>query len=92
MAVQALSEAYVKRAITHSFNDVVIGKGGPPGVRKTLTTELIAEYLRRPLMPVSISKLGTTAKTVEKWLPRIFKRASRWKAVLLLNEADVLLE
>ena len=65
---------------------------GPPGVGKTLTAELIAEHLRKPLMPVSAGELGTTAETVEKWLPRIFKRASRWKAVLLLDEADVLLE
>jgi len=43
-------------------------------------------------MPVSAGELGTTAESVEKCLPRIFKRASRWKAVLLLDEADVLLE
>jgi len=99
-AVQALSEAHAKRAMTHSFDDVVAGKGqgfsvllhGPPGVGKTLTAELIAEHLRRPLMPVSAGELGTTAESVEKCLPRIFKRASRWKAVLLLDEADVLLE
>ena len=65
---------------------------GPPGVGKTLTAELIAEHLQRPLMPVSAGELGTTAETVELRLPRIFKRASRWKAVLLLDEADVLLE
>ncbi|CZS92550.1 uncharacterized protein RAG0_03160 [Rhynchosporium agropyri] len=115
-AVQALSEAHVKRAMTHSFDDVVAGKrqgfsvllqlvsspcgwhlltqyiSGPPDVGKTLTAELIAEHLRRPLMPVSAGELGTTAETVEMRLPRIFKRASRWKAVLLLDEADVLLE
>jgi SpoVK/Ycf46/Vps4 family AAA+-type ATPase len=43
-------------------------------------------------MPVSAGELGTTAEAVEERLPRIFKRASRWKAVLLLDEADVLLE
>jgi SpoVK/Ycf46/Vps4 family AAA+-type ATPase len=43
-------------------------------------------------MPVSAGELGTTAEGVEMRLPRIFKRASRWKAVLLLDEADVLLE
>ncbi|KAH6701253.1 P-loop containing nucleoside triphosphate hydrolase protein [Leptodontidium sp. MPI-SDFR-AT-0119] len=88
------------RAMTYSFDDVVVGKGqgfsvllhGLPGVGKTLTAELIAEHLRRPLMPVSAGELSTTAETVEKWLPRIFKLASRWKAVLLLDEADVLLE
>jgi AAA+ superfamily predicted ATPase len=65
---------------------------GPPGVGKTLTAELIAEHLRRALMPVSAGELGTTAEAVEQRLPRIFKRAARWNAVLLLDEADVLLE
>jgi AAA+ superfamily predicted ATPase len=65
---------------------------GPPGVGKTLTAELIAELLQRPLMLVSAGELGTTPEAVEERLPRIFKRASRWQAVLLLDEADVLLE
>jgi len=65
---------------------------GPPGVGKTLTAELLAEHLHRALMPVSAGELGTTAEAVEERLPRIFKRASRWNAVLLLDEADVLLE
>ena len=65
---------------------------GPPGVGKTLTAELLAEHLRRPLMVISAGGLGTTAEAVEKRLPLIFKRAARWKAVLLLDEAEVLLE
>jgi SpoVK/Ycf46/Vps4 family AAA+-type ATPase len=43
-------------------------------------------------MLVSAGELGTTAEAVEQRLDRIFKRAARWKAVLLLDEADVLLE
>jgi SpoVK/Ycf46/Vps4 family AAA+-type ATPase len=65
---------------------------GPPGVGKTLTAELLAEHLQKPLMQVSAGELGTTAEAVEQRLPLIFKRAARWKAVLLLDEADVLLE
>jgi hypothetical protein len=45
--------------------------------------ELIAEHLQRPLIQVSTGELGTTADAVEQRLPRIFKRAARWKAVLL---------
>ena len=65
---------------------------GPPGVGKTLTAELMAEHLQRPLMQVSAGELGITAEAVEQRLPRIFNRAARWKAVLLLDEADVFLE
>ncbi|KAH9203524.1 hypothetical protein DL95DRAFT_321247, partial [Leptodontidium sp. 2 PMI_412] len=49
---------------------------GLPSVKKTLTAELIAGHLRRPLMLVFTSELSTTVKSVEKCLPRIFKRAS----------------
>ena len=57
-----------------------------------MTAELIAELLQKALMPVSAGELDTMAEAVEERLPRIFKRAARWKAVLLLDEADVLLE
>jgi AAA+ superfamily predicted ATPase len=65
---------------------------GPPGVGETLTAELLAEYLQKALMPVSAGELGTTAQAVDERLAWIFKRATRWKAFLLLDEADVLLE
>ena len=61
-------------------------------IRRTLTAELLAEHLQRVLIPVSAGELGTTAEAIEERLPHIFKRASRWKSVLLLDEADVLLE
>ena len=89
--MQALSRAHVKRAMTHSFDDIVAGKGrgfsvllqlvsspmnsmilltryisGPSSIGKILTAELIAEHLRRPLMPVSTSELGIIAESVEK--------------------------
>jgi hypothetical protein len=48
-------------------------------VGKTLTAELLAEHLRRVLMPVSAGELGTTAEADEERLPRIFKRAARWR-------------
>lgn len=46
---------------------------------KTLTAELIAELLQKALMQVSAGELDTMAEAVEERLPRIFKRASRWK-------------
>jgi hypothetical protein len=43
-------------------------------------------------MQVSTSELGITVEAVEQRLPRIFKRTAQWQAILLLDEADVLLE
>jgi hypothetical protein len=79
------------------FKDIVGGKGGgavvlcagPPGVGKTLTAEVYAETMRRPLYSVQCSQLGTDPEALEASLMRIFDRAQRWNAILLLDEADV---
>ncbi|KAI1483941.1 P-loop containing nucleoside triphosphate hydrolase protein [Daldinia eschscholtzii] len=90
---------------THSssrdgFDDIVKGKGqglvcvlhGPPGVGKTLTAECVAEYVKRPLYMVSSGDLGVTSGYLDISLTRIMDLASTWKAVLLIDEADVFLE
>lgn len=79
------------------FKDIVKGKGGgaviicagPPGLGKTLTSEVYAEVAKRPLYSVQCSQLGTDPNVLEKNLLKIFFRAQRWKAILLLDEADV---
>lgn len=79
------------------FKDIIAKKGGgavilcagPPGTGKTLTSEIFAESEKRPLYSVQCSQLGTSADELEKSLLKIFARAARWKAILLLDEADV---
>ncbi len=51
----------------------------------------IAEYAKKPLYPINIGELTSDSNIVES-LQKHFTRASRWDAVLLLDEADVLLE
>lgn len=80
--------------------DFVKGKGnglifllhGKPGVGKTCTAECIAEYTSRPLMVLTSSDIGTSPGEVELHLTDHFKRARRWGAVLLIDEADVFME
>jgi DNA polymerase III delta prime subunit len=80
--------------------DVIDGKGnglaillhGPPGVGKTLTAETIALATGRPLLVVSVAEIGTTASKAEGRLNLILANAARWRAVLLVDEADVFLE
>ena len=43
-------------------------------------------------LQVSAGELGRTAEELEQRLPLIFERASKWNALLLLDEADVFLE
>jgi len=65
---------------------------GDPGLGKTLTAETVAETLKRPLYMVGASELGINPHEVEEGLRRVLDRASSWNAVLLIDEADVLLE
>jgi len=77
--------------------DVVPGKSGgttilcrgAPGLGKTLTAEVYAEVVGKPLYRVHSGQLGVSASSVEASLTAILRRAARWDCVLLLDEADV---
>jgi hypothetical protein len=90
----------VRMLIEHEeakFQDIVEGKSGGavvlltgrPGVGKTLTAEVYAESEERGLYSVQCSQLGTDPDKLEEELLKVFTRAQRWGAVLLLDEADV---
>ena len=80
--------------------DVIAGKGegsifllhGPPGVGKTLTAEAIAEMLHKPLYVVSMGELGTSPESLEERLQDILDLCIPWKALVLIDEAEMLLE
>ncbi|PSR85901.1 P-loop containing nucleoside triphosphate hydrolase protein [Coniella lustricola] len=101
--VQALVSTHSQKKSGSSeagFDDIVKGKGlglvcvlhGPPGVGKTLTAECVAEYVQRPLFMVSSGDLGTDSESLDKHLTEIMDMTSTWRAVLLIDEADVFLE
>ncbi|HFU1363230.1 TPA: AAA family ATPase [Citrobacter farmeri] len=78
-------------------SDIVEGKSagniimcvGSPGLGKTLTAEVYAEVIERPLYSIHAGALGTNADDIEKNLRTILTRAKRWNCVLLLDETDV---
>ncbi|KAJ7471855.1 P-loop containing nucleoside triphosphate hydrolase protein [Mycena latifolia] len=88
------------RAASKIITDVITGKGGglicvlhgPPGTGKTLTAEAVAEHLKRPLYIVGTAELSTKPQELEAKLKSILSLATAWDAVLLIDEADVLLE
>ncbi|KAL2270781.1 hypothetical protein VTJ83DRAFT_152 [Remersonia thermophila] len=96
--VQALVSTHSQAR--EAMDDIVKGKGmglvcvlhGPPGVGKTLTAECVAEYVKRPLYMVSSGDLGTCSAELDRNLTRIMDMTSTWRAVLLIDEADVFLE
>lgn len=65
---------------------------GSPGVGKTLTAEAISEYQRRPLYRVTAGDLDLDSHKLELKLSEILDLATRWKAIVLLDEADVFVE
>lgn len=98
--LQALVRRHNPDDVDEAFDDFVEGKGkgliillhGPPGVGKTLTAEAISEFQRRPLYRVCAGDLGLDSDKLELRLTAILDLVARWKAVLLLDEADVFLE
>ena len=79
------------------YEDIVKGKSGgiivmstgEPGLGKTLTAEVYSETIKRALYIVQCSQLGTDETALEQNLQLVLARATRWKAVLLIDEADV---
>jgi len=68
---------------------VIVLASGPPGVGKTLTAEVTSELLHKPLYSVQCSQLGTKEELIEERLGKVLARASRWGAVMLIDESDV---
>ena len=79
------------------LDDVIKGKSGgtsilctgEPGLGKTLTAEVYAEIMKKPLYKVQSGQLGLRSDDVEKNFKEILQRAARWGAILLIDEADV---
>ncbi|KAK7941504.1 uncharacterized protein PG986_013891 [Apiospora aurea] len=73
---------------------LVILLHGPPGSGKTLTAECAAELSQRALLSCSMSELNkhNSAWYFEQRLAQVLQLATTWKAVVLLDEADVFLE
>ncbi|KAL9074350.1 MAG: hypothetical protein Q9161_002336 [Pseudevernia consocians] len=96
--IKAMVEAY--RLEKPGFSDIVSGKGrgltillhGPPGTGKTLTAECVAEKQKCPLFTISCGDLGTEPEQLEVKLKEVFEYAVTWKAILLLDEADIFLQ
>ncbi|UKZ73420.1 hypothetical protein TrVFT333_001067 [Trichoderma virens FT-333] len=61
-------------------------------VGKTLTAESIAEAVQKPLVAMSIGEMVWDETQLQERLKSEFQRAIDWNAVLLLDEADVVLE
>ncbi|KAK7030336.1 hypothetical protein VNI00_014193 [Paramarasmius palmivorus] len=95
--LQSLVEAHHMEL---GFDDFIKGKGhglvinlfGPPGVGKTFSAEATSEHVRRPLYLVGAGDLGIESAALDAALERVFEVATTWKAIVLIDEADVFLQ
>ena len=54
-----------------------------------MTAESVGEYLKKPLYYVSVGELGINPSDLEDALKDVMEVATRWDAVMLLDEVDV---
>ena len=95
--LQSIVEVHHKEV---GFDDFIKGKGyglvvnlfSPLGVGKTFSAEATSEHVRSPLYVIGGGDLGTTAASLDNALEKIFDVATEWKAIVLIDEADVFLE
>lgn len=61
---------------------------GDPGLGKTLMAEVMAEACEKPLYKTQAAQLGLDPTSLEANLYRILRRAERWGAVVMIDEAN----
>lgn len=79
------------------LGDIIEGKGngtciileGPPGCGKTLTVEVYAEMIHKPLFKINVSDLSTDINKLSSSLHDILYKARKLGCVLLLDECEI---
>lgn len=83
--------------VPNTADEIVVGKSqcltvlvsNLPGNGKTDTAEAVAERTRNPLFRLQVEDLGFNAEAVGANLKHFLKLATKWKAIVLLEEADI---
>ncbi|QRV93223.1 AAA family ATPase [Ceratobasidium sp. AG-Ba] len=92
----AQGDGFVKDLVAGKGGGMVMVLHGKPGTGKVISsvyiTEAISEHLKCPLYVVSSGELGIQAAQLERQLNDILEMTAAWKAVVLIDEADVFLE
>lgn len=92
-ALRAENESEDKsRTIRAKASSSIILAKGPAGTGKTLTAEVYAEEIQRPLYEIQSGQIGTEPTEIEKNLQLVLDRSIRLRMPLLINEADVFIQ
>ncbi|KLJ12494.1 hypothetical protein EMPG_12487 [Blastomyces silverae] len=83
---------YEQDIIVGRRRGVVILLHGAPGTGKTATAEALAASLSKPLFLIRVAALRDTSREMEQYLTQSFHLAERWDCIILVREADALLQ
>jgi SpoVK/Ycf46/Vps4 family AAA+-type ATPase len=81
-------ESLMEDIIKGKTGGIIVLATGRAGLGKTLTAEVYSEVMEKPLYVVQSSQLGIEINEIENNLLKALKNASRWKAILMIDEAD----
>lgn len=65
---------------------------GPPGTGKSMTAHCVADHFKLPLLLFNLGRSGTKAQEFENHLNETIQLAERWNCIILIDNADILLE
>lgn len=74
---------------SNSQDGLIILLHGGPGTGKSMTAQCLANYVGRPLLPLSAGRIGTTALEIQAGLTEAFQLANQWGCIVLMDDADV---
>jgi hypothetical protein len=58
----------------------------------TLFPEAVAEHTKKPLLIIPTGELGSQLDAIQTEIKKLIRYAMMWKAIVLIDEADVFLE
>ena len=81
-----------KYVVESKMQGLILLFHGGPGTGKTLAAECIAEIAEKPLLRISVAEIGSKPAELEKLIGTAFNIGKTWDCVLLLDDAEVILE
>lgn len=91
LRIEAEAEDRSRTIRAKARSSIILAKGAP-GTGKTLTAEVYAEEIERPLYEVQSGQIGSEPEEIETNLKVILERSTRLRMPLLINEADIFVQ
>lgn len=88
MLVSSSSNDDVMDVVENKSQATIVACIGDPGLGKTLMAEVMSESCQLPLYKIQAAQLGLDVSSLESNLYRILRRAERWGAVIMIDEAN----